>query len=220
MRFPSIPTVAKSVRILSARFPSEARVQLLVATDGSWEVIAATPHITGVHDQAYVGEAPVPGQNKQGRPRRFDSQAVARILLAQARASQALKAPKNIGQTLRDEALRVARGTFEQAQRRHAAGSMPPPWLTPGPEVKGYEVHQMVTFRGQVGRVVGATDISTPTGVMSVTLVEVAPVHVPAWGFSIAVVAVQTSELAPWTHPQSHSPSASASVLTPHWARA
>lgn len=215
MRFPSIPNVAKSIRLLSAAVPAASPVQLIVSKAGEWEVVLGHARIQGVHDHCYVGQGTVPGQNRKGRPHRFDSPAVARALIAQARAESlglglATRQPsqESLESTLRQAAVdsfAAASVQTRQAARggpRTASGTIPPPWV---PQPSGPAVDELVAFRGVTGRVVGQTRISTPTGLMPVHLVQVSPVHVPSWGFAIGTVVVASDELQPWTPPpQTH----------------
>lgn len=180
MRFPSIPVVAKAVRTLSANLPGETPVQLLIQHDGQWELVPGHLRVNGIHDRCWHGQAVVPGRNKQGRPRRFRSEDVARDLLSQARLSRDTNAP-----AVKAARTRMARGSSSPVQAPHT-----------------FEIGALVAFYGQVGRVVGHATIEATTGPMRVHLVECNPAFVPAWNLNLSIVPVADEALAPWIPPE------------------
>jgi hypothetical protein len=83
VRFPSLSDVARELRDVSANVEGECEVRLQVFEDGDWVVRWGDPSYDPSH-HGFWGAASVPGV-VEGRARRFDSTAVARDLLEQAR---------------------------------------------------------------------------------------------------------------------------------------
>lgn len=179
VKFPTIPVVAKTVRLLSNQVNGTTPVQLLISrVDGAWELIPGDLRVAGVHEHCFVGEGHVPGLNRQGRPHRFRSEDVARSLLAQAKEA---RAAASAGETVR-------------------GGGSP---------VLDFRVGEVVSFYGMPGRVVGAALVQTSAGPQRVILVESAtPGFVPAWNLTLSVAAVPEAAVqhlpAPFSQYASH----------------
>lgn len=87
MKFPSIKTVAATLRDISSNVEGECDVRLQVYPDGSWVVRCGLSDYDQDH-RGYWGASSVPGV-VAGKVKRFDSKAIARDLLEQCRESHA-----------------------------------------------------------------------------------------------------------------------------------
>jgi hypothetical protein len=88
MRFPSIEDVARELRSISANVEGVCDVRLQVYPDGKWGVHFGLSDYDQDH-HGYWGASCVPGVNAKGCETRFDSKAIARDLLNQAREHHA-----------------------------------------------------------------------------------------------------------------------------------
>jgi hypothetical protein len=217
MRFPSIPNVARAVRILSASLPEETTVQLLVSPDGAWEVVPGELYVSGVHDRCFVGMAKVPGQNRAARPRRFRSEDTARTLINQSKVNPPSQAPSQhqarqsiqwprlqpqVAQVVQQAAPQPMPTQAAPANanamptRRMARGSSSP--VATHHQASQFAVGAQVAFHGVVGRVVGHALVESTTGPCSVHLVQTAPAYVPQWNMNISILPVMDSEIQPF----------------------
>lgn len=83
-KFPSIESVATELRGINANVEGECDVRLQVWPDGEWAVRWGPSDYDQDH-RGYWGASSVPGVNRKGQVSRFDSRAVARDLIEQAK---------------------------------------------------------------------------------------------------------------------------------------